>query len=86
MGLYDNSEQCSRRNCLLIHGVPGKQGESTENEALNFFNNNLTWTLDGTIICLLNISKKSVVQTTNDLNKILPCGKGQILLAMEVTD
>lgn len=35
---YDNLEQYSRRNCLLIHGVPEQQGKSTDNEVLKIFN------------------------------------------------
>lgn len=38
---FDNLDQYGRRNCLLIHGVPEKQGEIIDDEALNIFNNKL---------------------------------------------
>jgi hypothetical protein len=37
----DELEQYGRRNCLIIHGVPEKQDENTDNEVLNIFNNKL---------------------------------------------
>ena len=34
----ENQEHYSRRNCLLVHGIPKKQGKSTESIALNAIN------------------------------------------------
>ena len=37
----ENQEQYSRRNCLLVHGVPEEQGESTDSIVLNAINEHL---------------------------------------------
>ena len=37
----ENQEQCSRRNCLLVHGIPEEQGESTDSIILNVINEHL---------------------------------------------
>jgi len=37
----DNLEQCSRRNCLVIHGTKEDNYKSTDELALNFFKEQL---------------------------------------------
>ena len=34
----ENQEQYSRRNCLLVHGIPKEQGEGTDSIVLNAIN------------------------------------------------
>lgn len=41
----DDSEQYSRRNCLLLHGVPEQGGEDTTITSLNHINTNLQLSL-----------------------------------------
>ena len=33
--MLEEQEQCSRRNCLLIHGIPASAGENTDEIALS---------------------------------------------------
>ena len=37
----ENQEEYSRRNCLLIHGIPKEQWESTDSIVLNAINEHL---------------------------------------------
>ena len=38
---FDDSEQYSRRNCLLVHGVEEKEQENTDNIVLNVMKEHL---------------------------------------------
>ena len=38
---FENQEQYSRRNCLLVHSIPMEQGESTDSIVLNAINEHL---------------------------------------------
>ena len=37
----ENQKQYSRRNCLLVHGIPEEQGESVDSIVLNAINEHL---------------------------------------------
>ena len=37
----ENQEQCSRRNCVLVHGIPKEQGEGSDSIVLNAINEHL---------------------------------------------
>ena len=62
----DAQEQYSRRNCLLVHGIPEGQTDPTD-AVLSLCNSQLgitsTWTIDGRIVCLLSNGRKETVQT-----------------------
>ena len=42
----DCQEQCSRRNCILIHGIAENKEENTDQEAIDFINDNLHIKID----------------------------------------
>ena len=37
----ENQEEYSRRNCLVVHGIPEEQGEGTDSIVLNAINEHL---------------------------------------------
>ena len=39
--ILDKHEQYSRRNCLLIHGIPEEKDESTDEKVMNVLNNDM---------------------------------------------
>ena len=39
--VVENQEQYTRRNCLLVHGIPEEQRESTDSIVLNAINEHL---------------------------------------------
>ena len=42
----DRQEQCSRRNCILINGIADNEEESTDQQAIDFMNDNLDIKID----------------------------------------
>ena len=46
----DRQEQYSRRNCILIHGIAENKEENTDQQAIDFINENLDIRIDETDI------------------------------------
>ena len=42
----DRQEQYSRRNCILIHGIAENKEENTDQQAIDFINENLDIKID----------------------------------------
>ena len=58
---FENQEQYSRRNCLLVHSIPEEQGKSNDSIVLNAINKHLEKEVtedDIEILEILNKSKK----------------------------
>ena len=43
----DRQEQYSKRNCILIHGIAENKEENTDQQAIDFINDNLDTKIDG---------------------------------------